>query len=76
MRAWAGPERGLGSLPGCNPPVMLSTLLGWRLGGAREDLELQAPSLTRAKDALLGGAAFHTVASANLGASTAAVSRG
>src|SRR5919107_4249778 len=59
-----------------NLPAMLSTLLGWRLGGVREDSELQAPSLTRAKDALLGGAAFNTVASANLGASTAAVSRG
>ena len=55
---------------------MLSTLLGWRLDGAREDSELQALGLTRPKDALLGGAAFNTVALANLGASTAAVPRG
>lgn len=55
--------------------AMLSTLLGWRLGGVREDSELRAPGLRRAKDVLLGGAAFNTVASAMLGASTAA-SRG
>jgi hypothetical protein len=55
---------------------MLSTLLGWRLGGVRDDSELRAPGLTRAKDVLLGGAAFNTVASALLGASTAASSRG
>src|SRR5215207_10038961 len=59
-----------------NLPAMLSTLLGWRLGGVREDSELRAPGLTRAKDVLLGGAAFNTVVSAILGASTAAVSRG
>jgi hypothetical protein len=58
-----------------NLPAMLSTLLGWRLGGVRDDSELRAPGLTRAKDVLLGGAAFNTVASALLGASTAAVSR-
>jgi len=54
---------------------MLSTLLGWRLGGVREDSELRAPGLRRTKDVLLGGAAFNTVASAILGASMAAVSR-
>jgi hypothetical protein len=59
-----------------NIPAMLSTLLGWRLGGVRDDSELRAPGLTRTKDLLLGGAAFNTVASALLGASTAAVSRG
>src|ERR687895_2243804 len=59
-----------------NLPAMLSTLLGWRLGGVRDDSELRAPGLRRAKDVLLGGAAFNTVASAILGASTAAVSRG
>src|SRR5215207_5317175 len=59
-----------------NIPAMLSTLLGWRLGGVRDDSELRAPGLTRAKDILLGGAAFNTVASALLGASTAASSRG
>jgi hypothetical protein len=59
-----------------NLPAMLSTLLGWRLGGVRADSELRAPGLTRAKDILLGGAAFNTVASALLGASTAASSRG
>jgi hypothetical protein len=58
-----------------NLPAMLSTLLGGRLGGVREDSELRAPGLRRAKDVLLGGAAFNTVASAMLGASTAA-SRG
>src|SRR3712207_2452896 len=55
---------------------MLSTLLGWRLGGMRDYSRLRAPGLTRAKDLLLGGAAFNTVASALLGASTAASSRG
>jgi uncharacterized membrane protein len=59
-----------------NVPAMLSTLLGWRLGGVRDDSELRAPGLTRAKDLLLGGAAFNTVASALLGALTAASSRG
>ena len=59
-----------------NLPAMLSTLLGWRLGGVRDDSELRAPGLTRTKDILLGGAAFNTVASALLGASTAASSRG
>ena len=55
---------------------MLSTLLGWRLGGVREDSQLRPPGLTRAQDVLLGGAAFNAVASAILGASTASVSRG
>jgi hypothetical protein len=59
-----------------NLPAMLSTLLGWRLGGVREDSQLRAPGLARTKDLLLGGAAFNTVASALLGASTAASSRG
>jgi hypothetical protein len=59
-----------------NMPAMLSTLLVWRLGGVRDDSQLRAPGLTRAKDVLLGGAAFNTVASALLGASTAASSRG
>ena len=31
-----------------NFPVMLSTLLGWRLGGVRDDSQLRAPGLTRA----------------------------
>jgi uncharacterized membrane protein len=61
---------------GANLPAMLSTLLGWRLGGVRDDSQLRAPGLTRAKDLLLGGAAFNTVASALLGAATAASSRG
>ena len=59
-----------------NLPAMLSTILGWRLGGVRDDSELRAPGLTRTKDILLGGAAFNSVASALLGASTAASSRG
>src|SRR3712207_2617522 len=59
-----------------NLPAMLSTMLGWRLGGVRNDSEKRAPGLTRTKDILLGGAAFNTVASAVLGASTAASSRG
>jgi hypothetical protein len=58
-----------------NLPAMLSTLLGWRLGGVRDDSQLRAPGLTRTKDLLVGGAAFNTVASAVLGASTAASSR-
>jgi uncharacterized membrane protein len=58
-----------------NLPAMLSTLLGWRLGGLRHDSQLRAPGLTRTKDLLLGGAAFNTVASALLGAITAASSR-
>jgi hypothetical protein len=40
---------------------MLSTLLGWRLGGVRENSQVRAPGLTRTKDILLGGAAFNTV---------------
>ncbi len=59
-----------------NLPAVLSTLLGWRLGGVRDDSQLRAPALTRTKDILLGGAAFNTVASALLGASTAASGRG
>jgi hypothetical protein len=39
-----------------NLPAVLSTLLGWRLGGVREDAELRALGLTHAKDLLLGGA--------------------
>lgn len=54
-----------------NLPAALSALLGWRLGGVREDAELRAPGLTRAKDVLLGGAAFNTLASAVLGATVA-----
>src|ERR687890_1048307 len=54
-----------------NIPAMLSALLGWRLGGVRDDSELRAPGLRRAKDVLLGGAAFNTVASAVLGATVA-----
>jgi hypothetical protein len=65
-----------GRFQAANLPAMLSTLLGWRLGGVRDDSEMRAPGLTRAKDVLLGGAAFNTLASAILGASTAAVSRG
>jgi len=57
-----------------NLPAMASALLGWRLGGVRADSELRAPVLTRAKDLLLGGAAFNTVVSAALGATNAAVS--
>jgi hypothetical protein len=59
-----------------NLPAMLSALLGWRLGGVRDDSELRAPALARAKDVLLGGAAFNALASAILGATTAAVSWG
>jgi hypothetical protein len=55
--------------------VRLSTLLGWRLVGVKEDSQLRVPGLTRAKGVLLGGAAFNPVASAILGASTASVSR-
>ena len=58
-----------------NLPAMLATLLGWRLGGVRDTSNLRGPGLRRAKDILVGGAAFNTVASALLGASTAASSR-
>ena len=37
----------------------------------REDAELRAPGLTHAKDLLLAGAAFNTLASAVLGATVA-----
>src|SRR3712207_5763562 len=57
-----------------NLPAMLSTLLSWRLGGLRSEAQLRAPGLTRVKDLLLGGAAFNTVTSAVLGATTAALS--
>ena len=55
-----------------NLPAMLSTLLGWRLGGVRDYSQLRAPGLTRTKDILVGGAVFNTVASALLGASSVA----
>ena len=42
-----------------NLPVMLSTLLVWRLGGVREDSELRAPGVMRAKHVLLGGSLQH-----------------
>jgi hypothetical protein len=38
-----------------NLPAMLSSLLGWRLGGVRDYSQLRAPGLTRTKDLLLGG---------------------
>src|SRR5215212_3175255 len=60
-----------GRFQAANIPAMLSALLGWRFGGVREDAEARAPGLTRAKDLLLGGAAFNTVASAVLGATVA-----
>jgi hypothetical protein len=66
---------GWGRFQAANLPAMLATLLGWRLGGVREDSELRAPGLTRTKDILLGGAVFNTIASALLGANTAASSR-
>jgi hypothetical protein len=44
-----------------NLPAVLSTLLGWRLGGVREDAELRAPGLTHAKDLVLGGAVAATL---------------
>jgi hypothetical protein len=65
-----------GRFQAANLPAMLSTLLGWRLGDVRDDSQLRAPGLTRTKDILLGGAVVNTIASALLGASTAASSRG
>jgi hypothetical protein len=48
---------------------MLSTLLGWRPSGVRDDSEVwTTPGLRRAKDLLLGGAAFSTVVAPALGA--------
>lgn len=55
---------------------MLSTLVGWRLDGVRDDSEMRALGLMRTKVILLRGAAFNTVASALLGVSTAASSEG
>lgn len=51
-----------------NLPAMLSTLLGWRPSGVRDDSEVRTPGLRRAKDLLLGGAAFSTVVAPALGA--------
>src|ERR687894_986027 len=44
-----------------NMPAVLSTLLGWRLGGGRGGAGLGAPGLTRAQDLLLRGAALHPI---------------
>jgi hypothetical protein len=49
-------------------PAMLSTLLGWRPSGVRDDSEVWTPGLRRAKDLLLGGAASSTVVAPALGA--------
>jgi hypothetical protein len=46
---------------------MLSTLLGWRLGGVRENSQVRALGLTRTKDILLEGAAFNTLGHQALG---------
>ena len=51
-----------------NLPAIVGTLVSWRISGLRDDAELRAPGLTRAKDLLLGGAAFNGVMSAILGA--------
>jgi len=51
-----------------NLPAMLSTLLGWRPSSVRDDSEVWTPGLRRAKDLLLGGAAFSTVVAPALGA--------
>jgi hypothetical protein len=47
---------------------MLSTLLGLRPSGVRDDPEVWTPGLRRAKDLLLRGAAFSTVIAPALGA--------
>ncbi len=54
-----------------NLPAALAALLGWRLGGLRDEAQVRAPGLARAKDLLLGGAAFNTLVSALLGATVA-----
>ncbi len=53
------------------PPGDALNFAGLRLGGLRDDAALRAPGLTRAKDLLLGGAAFNTLVSAVLGATVA-----
>jgi predicted metal-binding membrane protein len=48
-------------LQAANLPLMLSTLLGWRYSGVRDESEVCPPGLIRAKDLLPEGAAFSTV---------------
>ena len=51
-----------------NSLALASTLLAWRAGNLKDDAELRAPALARAKNLLLGGAAVNSVASGILGA--------
>jgi hypothetical protein len=48
--------------------TIAATVLTWRLGGLREDAELRAPALARAKNLLLGGAVINGIASGVMGA--------
>ena len=59
-----------------NALAIASTLLAWRAGGLKDDAELRAPALARAKNLLLGGAATNAIASAILGARLASQARG
>jgi len=55
-----------------NTVAILASVLSWRLGGLKADADLRAPGASRLKDLLLGGAAISSIASAALGARTAA----
>ena len=59
-----------------NALAIASTLLAWRAGDLKDDAELRAPALARAKNLLLGGAATNAIASAILGARLASQARG
>ena len=65
-----------GRFNAANAPALAAALLAWRLGGLRDDAELRAPALARAKNLLLGGAATNAIASAILGARLASQARG
>ncbi len=51
-----------------NSVALAAALLTWRFGGLKDDAELRAPVLARAKDLSLGGAAVNAVVSGILGA--------
>lgn len=51
-----------------NSLALASAVISWRAGGLKDDAELRAPALARAKNLLLGGAAVNAVVSAIMGA--------
>lgn len=54
-----------------NTAAIAAALVGWRLGGLKQEAELRAPALERAKNLLLGGAAVNGIAAGVLGARAA-----